>query len=168
LIEPVDSQRWILDTGGGGGRSNHQCRRCALATTTHSPPSVGAKITKFYVVQAAPGSREEPGSLHIIYSNGTQITQLLPSLKKNTDKETVFNQVGFSGVQLAEDQNTLGWAVNVENCCTSYSIRVSVVHFRSGRVLHSSGSGQTVWKWMYSARQNAIGCSVGTTRTRGR
>jgi hypothetical protein len=69
-------------------------------------------------------------------------------LKKSTDKERVFNAVGFSQVQLADDEKTLGWAVQVENCCTSYSVPLSVVVFRSGQVLHSFEE-RMVWNWMF-------------------
>jgi hypothetical protein len=69
----------------------------------------------------------------------------------------VFNAVGFSQVQLADDQKTLGWTVQVENCCTSYSIPLTVVVFRSGRVLHSFEE-RVVWNWMFlrDSKQLAI------------
>jgi hypothetical protein len=107
-----------------------------------------AKITKFFIDEAEPGSGYETGPLHIIYSDGTYFTQKLPPLKKSTDKERVFNEVGFSQVQLADDEKTLGWAVQVENCCTSYSVPLSIVVFRSGQVLHSFEE-RMVWNWMF-------------------
>jgi hypothetical protein len=111
-------------------------------------PNPDAKITKFFIDEAEPGSGYETGPLHILYSDGTHLTQKLPPLKKNTDKERVFNAVGFSQVQLADDEKTLGWAVQVENCCTSYSIPLSIVVFRSGQVLHSFEE-RMVWNWMF-------------------
>jgi hypothetical protein len=117
-------------------------------TDVSNPPSANAKITKFFIDEAEPGSGYETGPLHIIYSDGTHFTQKLPPLKKSTDKERVFNAVGFSQVQLADDEKTLGWAVQVENCCTSYSIPLSIVVFRSGQVLHSFEE-RMVWNWMF-------------------
>jgi len=73
----------------------------------------------------------------------------LPPLKRSTDKEVIFNAVGFSDVGLARDRQTLGWAVNVQNCCTSYPVPISLVVFRNKRVLHTFEQGQMVWSWMF-------------------
>jgi hypothetical protein len=108
-----------------------------------------AQITKFFIVEPASGSAYETGPLHIIYSDGTEIVQSLPPLKPSNEKEVVFNAVGFSGVELAEDRETLGWMINVQNCCTSYSIPLSVVVFQHKRVLHTFQQGQMVWSWMF-------------------
>ena len=106
-------------------------------------------ITKFFIAEPAAGSGYETGPLHIIYADGTEVVQTLPPLKPSTDKEVVFNAVGFSGVELAQDRETLGWTINVENCCTSYSIPLSVVVFRHKQVLHTFDQGQMVWSWMF-------------------
>jgi hypothetical protein len=84
-------------------------------------------------------------------------------LKKSTEKEVVFNALGFSDVQLAEDGQTLGWAVNVENCCTSYSIPFSIVLYRSGRILHSFESEQMVWGWMFVQGGERVAIAFGAT-----
>lgn len=122
-----------------------------------------AKITKFFIDQPEPGSSYETGPLHIIYSDGTKVVQTLPPLRASTDKETVFNAVGFSGVELAQDQQTLGWTVNVENCCTSYSIPLSVVLFRDRHVLHTIDQGQMVWSWMFVQGGKQVAVVFGPT-----
>ena len=71
-----------------------------------------AHITECFIAEPAAGSGYETGALHIIYSDGTEIVQTLPPLKPSTDKETVFNAVGFSGVELGQDRQTLGWTIN--------------------------------------------------------
>ena len=118
--------------------------------TKRASPS--ANVTKFFIDQPEPGSRYETGPLHIIYSDGTEVVQTLPPLRASTDKETVFNAVGFSGVALAKDQQTLGWTVNVENCCTSYSIPLSLVLFATDTCFTPSTRG----KWF------GAGCSSKT------
>ncbi len=117
-------------------------------TADPDPPAKTAKITNFFIEEAERGSGYETGPLHIIYSDGTHIIQRLPALKKSTEKESVFNEVGFSQVQLADDKKTLGWAVQVENYGTSYSVPLEVVVFRSGKVLHSFEERMT-WNWMF-------------------
>jgi len=108
-----------------------------------------AEITRFFIEESKKDSRYETGPLHIVYIDGTEVVKTLPPLETSTDKETVFNDVGFSYVQLAADRQTLGWTVDVENCCTSYPIPLRVVIFRHGKVLHAFAPGQMVWNWMF-------------------
>ena len=112
--------------------------------------------------EAERGSGYGTGPLHIIYSDGTEVVQKLPPLKKSTERENVFNTVGFSDVQLADDEKTLGWALNVENCCTSYPIPLTVVVFRTGKVLHSFEE-RMVWKWMFLQGSKQLAIVWGTT-----
>jgi hypothetical protein len=122
-----------------------------------------AQITKFFIAESAPGSGYETGPLHIIYSDGTETLQTLPPLKASTGKEIVFNAVGFSGVELAQDRQTLGWTINVENCCTSYSIPLSVVVFQHKQVLHTFNQGQMVWSWMFLEGGKQVAVVFGPT-----
>jgi hypothetical protein len=120
-----------------------------------------AQITKFFIAEPAAGSGYETGLLHIIYSDGTQIVQTLPPLKPSTDKEIVFNGVGFSGVELAQDRQTLGWTIKVEN--TSYSIPMSVVVFQHKKVLRTFDQGQMVWSWMFLGGGKQVAVVFGPT-----
>jgi hypothetical protein len=132
------------------------------AQTKAAQPSARATIAKFFIDEAKPGSGYETGPIHIIYSDGTEIIQKLPPLKKSTKKETVFNAVGFSQIELADDQKTLGWTVQVQNCCTSYSIPLSVVVFRSGRIIHSFAE-RMVWDWMFLPDSKQLAVVWGAT-----
>lgn len=131
-------------------------------TKTKSTPQ-NAEITRFFIEEPKEDSGYETGPLHIIYGDGTEIVKSLPPLKASTEKETVFNAVGFSDVQLAEDRQTLGWTINVENCCTSYSIPLRVVVFRHKQVLHTFRQGQMVWSWMFVQGGKQIAVVVGPT-----
>jgi hypothetical protein len=62
-----------------------------------------AEITRFFIEEPKKDSVYETGPLHIIYGDGTEIVKALPPLKASTEKEIVYNAVGFSGVQLAEN-----------------------------------------------------------------
>ena len=112
--------------------------------------SQSAEITRFFIENPKKDSRYETGPLHIIYGDGTEFVKTLPPLEASTKMKIVFNDVGFSDVQLAADRQTLGWTVDVENCCTSYPIPLRVVIFRRGKVLHTFAQGQMVWSWMFS------------------
>jgi hypothetical protein len=107
------------------------------------------EITRFFIEEPQEKSGYETGPLHIIYSDGSEVVQTLPPLKPRD----VSNAVGFSGVKLAEDRQTLGWEINIEGCCTSYSIPIAVVVFRHRHVLHTftpgDGGEPTVWDWKF-------------------
>lgn len=140
------------------------------ATFGHSQASQESKgaprtpqVTEFFIAKPAAGSRYETGPLHIVYSDGTEIVETLPPWKHRTDKEDVFNAVGFSEVELARDRQTLGWTVNVQNCCTSYPIPLSLVVFRNKRVLHSFDGGQMVWSWMFREDGKQVAVVFGPT-----
>ena len=121
------------------------------------------EIMKFFIGDPIEDSGYETGPLHIIYSDGTEIVKTLPPLEASTEKETYFNSVGFSDVQLAEDRQTLGWTINVENCCTSYSIPLSVVVFRDKQVLHTFSQGMMVWSWKFVQRGKQVEAVFGPT-----
>jgi hypothetical protein len=106
-------------------------------------------ISKYYIADAVPGSTFETGSLHIVYSDRSEVIQEIPAKKASTETDTVFNQEGFSDVQLAEDRETIGWAEMYDNCCTSYSVPLAIVLYRSGKVRCHLQTGQMVWSWMF-------------------
>src|ERR1700751_4433869 len=78
--------------------------------------SSAAPITKFFIEEPKKDSRYETGPLQIVYGDGAEIVKTPPPLQASTKEVAVFNAVGFSGVQLAADRQTVGWMVNVENC----------------------------------------------------
>jgi hypothetical protein len=122
-----------------------------------------AQITKFFVAEPIANSGYETGPLHIIYGDGTEVVQTLPPLKASTDREIAFNAVGFSGVELAQDRQTLGWTINVENCCTSYPVPLSVVVFQHKQVLNTFAQGQMVWSWMFLETGKRVAVVFGPT-----
>ena len=115
----------------------------------NTKPESNAYIDKYYIADAAPDSVYETGPLHIIYSDGTDVTRALPPKKKSTKDNIVLNQEGFSDVQLAEDRQTLGWTETYDNGGTSYAVPLVLVLFRSGKVLQRIQEGQMVWSWMF-------------------
>jgi hypothetical protein len=122
-----------------------------------------AEITRFFVEESKKDSGYETGPLHIIYGDGTEIVKALPPLKASTEEEIVYNAVGFSGVQLAEDRRTLGWTIDVEGCCQSYAIPMGLVVFRNKHVLHTFYPGLMVWSWMFVQRGVRVAVVSGPT-----
>jgi hypothetical protein len=122
-----------------------------------------AAITRFVIEEPKKDSGYETGPLHILYSDGTEVVKTLPALKASTEKEVIFNSVGFSGVQLADDRRTLGWTINDANYGTSYSIPLSVVVFRHKQVLHTFDQGQMVWSWMFVQGGERVAIVFGPT-----
>jgi len=135
----------------------------SLTSQENKTPSQTALIMKYFIAEPEAGSGYETGPLRIIYSDGTEVVRTLPPLKPSTDNDIVFNAVGFSDVQLAPDRQTLGWTINFENCCTSYSIPLSVVVFRQNHMLHTLDPGQMVWRWMFLEGGKQVGVVSGPT-----
>jgi hypothetical protein len=136
---------FCLSVGTSGQSSETQ-------TKMESSP-LTAEITRFFVEEPKKDSGYETGPLHIIYGDGTEIVKALPPLKASTEKEIVYNAVGFSGVQLAEDRRTLGWTIDVEGCCQSYAIPMGLSVFK-----------KTCFSYVLS-RANGLGLDVCSRRS---
>jgi hypothetical protein len=121
------------------------------------------QIVRAFIEDPIKDSGYETGPLHILYSDGTEVIKDLPPLERSTQKEVVFNDVAFTDVQLAEDRQTIGWTINVENCCTSYSIPMRVVVLRGKNVLHSFAPGPMIWGWMFVQGGARVALVVGPT-----
>jgi hypothetical protein len=79
----------------------------------------------------------EDRMLHLVYADGRT---------KQQPKESL--QVGCDNVTVADDRNTVGWSVLVENCCTSYPIPTSVAVLSHERKRVFSAQ-QMVWRWKF-------------------
>lgn len=114
-----------------------------------------AYIKEFFIEEPQANSGYETGPLHIIYSDGSEVVKTLPPLKP----KDILNAVAFSNVRLAEDRQTLGWEINIEGCCTSYSIPITVVVFRHKHVLHTFSPGEggqpmiLEWRFLRGGKQ---------------
>lgn len=135
----------------------------AETPTKTKSTSQTAEITRFFIEESKKDSNYETGPLHIVYDDGTEVVKSLPPLEASTDTEVVFNDVGFSDVHLAADQQTLGWTIDVENCCTSYPIPLRVVIFRHRKVLRTFEQGQMVWSWMFLGGGKRLAAVFGPT-----
>jgi hypothetical protein len=145
----IGSKRWMVITLLSVCLCGEVSAQSGRVQTDAKRSSGNAEITKFFIEDAKKDSKYETGPLHIVYSDGTEIVEKLPPLVASTENETVFNDVGFAHLQLAPDRQTLGWEVDVENCCTSYPVPLRVVIFRHGKVFRSIVPGQMVWEWMF-------------------
>jgi hypothetical protein len=119
-------------------------------TEIHGPaPAETAHIIESYVDKAPSDSGYETGSLHIKYSDKTEVVETLRPKQKSPEKEIVENQEGITDLKVAEDQRTIGWAETFDNCCTSYSIPMGLAIYRSGKTVLHIQQGQMLWYWMF-------------------
>lgn len=114
-----------------------------------APPSNYAYIVKYHVDDAPAGSDYETGSLHIIYSDKTEVIEKLPPKQKSTADNVVYDEVGITDLKLSEDRRTIAWTENFANGGTSYSIPMVLAIYRSGKNLVEIQQGQMVWNWMF-------------------
>ena len=89
--------------------------------------------------------------VHLVYSNGQDV-----QMPKEKD------QVSTQTPVIAPDHETVGWAVETPNCCTSYPIPTTLVIYRSGRVMQRINDGMMVYKWQFLARGRQVAVSSGT------
>ena len=155
--------RWIVPMLAGVCAGICALPQDTAKETKLKSASETAAISRFYIEEPQKDSGYETGPLHIVYGDGTEVVKTLPPLKASTEKDAVFNAVGFSGVQLAEDRQTLGWTINVENCCTSDSIPLSLVIFRHNDVFRTFDLGQMVWSWMFVQGGERVAVVTGPT-----
>ncbi len=83
---------------------------------------------------------DDKGRVHIVTSDGADI--------KPPQEE---DQVGSVSVSIADDKETVGWLAQFPNCCTSYPIALTLVIWRSGRIVHRFGNGMMIGKWHFVA-----------------
>ncbi len=86
----------------------------------------------------------QDGKAHVVYADHS--SKIIPPEAQ---------QVGCADMSIADDHRTLGWSMQVENCCTSYPISVAVIAMRNGKttVLRSD---QMVWQWHFIDHGNRI------------
>jgi hypothetical protein len=89
-------------------------------------------ISKAYV--------DDKGRVHIVAGNGDDI--------KPPQEE---GQVGSDSVSVADDKETVGWLAKFPNCCTSYPVALTLVIWRSGKIMHRLGDGMLIAKWHFVA-----------------
>src|SRR6266481_1443746 len=58
---------------------------------------------------------------------------------------------------IAPDRQTVAWTVNFENCCTSYNIPLTLVVFRSGKIIQRIKPGLMIANWMFVDNGRRIG-----------
>ncbi|MFZ1918277.1 MAG: hypothetical protein WAU58_11935 [Terriglobales bacterium] len=112
-------------------------------------PAKDAYIVKYYVDKAPPGSDYETGSLHIIYSDKTEVVEKLPPKEKSAADNTAFNEEGLGEPKVAGDKRTIAWTEQFDNCCTSYTIPLVLAIYRSGDNIVHIRQGLMVWGWMF-------------------
>ena len=86
----------------------------------------------------------EGGKAHVVYADHS--TKTIPPEEQ---------QVGCTEMSVADDHRTIGWSMQVENCCTSYPISVAVIVMRDGKATLLR-SDQMVWQWHFIDHGNRV------------
>ncbi len=81
----------------------------------------------------------------------------IKSLAKDPD------QVSVQALVIAPDRQSVGWLVEMPNCCTSYPIPMTLVIHRAGqKPLRLGGSGLAIWGWAFRTNGSQVGFYTGT------
>ena len=105
--------------------------------------SVGGAVERAYV--------DSTGRVHVVYQGGLDI-QVPPEQ----------DQVSSASPIVGPDNSTVGWLVEVPNCCTSYPIATTLVIYKSGRVIRRIGDGMMLYKWQFLSGGRKVAVSSGT------
>ncbi|MFI5113894.1 MAG: hypothetical protein ACHP7J_02035 [Terriglobales bacterium] len=156
---------WLLCLSVVAGAQIKDRDQPAVSTTEihGSAPGGDAYIVKCYVDEALPGSGYETGSLHIVYSDKTEVVETLPAKQKSTEDNIVFNEEGITDPKVAPDKRTVGWTENFDNCCTSYSVPVVLAIYTSGKSILHIQQGQMVWYWTFRDNGKRVAAVWGPT-----
>jgi hypothetical protein len=93
---------------------------------------------------------ETDRQVHLVRRGGKEIT-----IPKERD------QVSASSPRIAEDEQTAGWLIDYENCCTSYPIPLTLVIYRAGRIVRLR-PGLMISAWRFLERGKKVAVSSGT------
>jgi hypothetical protein len=91
------------------------------------------------------------GRVHIVTRVGKDI-----GIPKEKD------QVRCDSPRVADDQQTAGWLVDYENCCTSYPVPLTLVVYRSGRIIRRIQPGWMIFDWRFVEGAKKVALSSGT------
>jgi hypothetical protein len=97
------------------------------------------------------------GTLHILYDDGSRVT---PPKEKDWGEER--GARSYSDGAIASDRQTVGWLVNYANCCTSYDIPLTLIVYRSGKVIRRVGDGMMISEWHFLAGGKEVAYHSGT------
>jgi hypothetical protein len=133
-----------------------------------SVPAQNAHIVKFYVDAPSPGSEDETGNLHIVYSDRTDVSDTFRPKRQITDdsNEVVYKQLGITDVKIASDIRTIGWAETIDNPATSYAIPYALAIYQSGKTILHIEQGQMLWFWTFRDGGKHIAAVWGPTHGR--
>jgi hypothetical protein len=86
------------------------------------------------------------GTLYIIQLDG-----------KNVQQPKEKDQVRYSSPLISGDQQTVGWLVDSDFCCTSYPISLMLVVYRQGKPLRRfTGDGRAIFDWKFVDRGRRV------------
>lgn len=98
-----------------------------------------ATITKVFIADA---------DGHIL-TNDVGVIHIVDDSGKDTIPPKEKDQVASSDPKISADQQTAGWLVDYENCCTSYPIPLTLVLYRNGKVVQRIAPGQMIYDWHF-------------------
>jgi|SRR5664279_444023 len=114
----------------------------SLALTVCAANVYGQTVTTIQRVYIADASGTEilndPGTVHLVDSHGTDIVPPKITGQKSCDSP-----------RISADKQTAGWQANLENCCTSYDIPLTLVLYRAGNIVQTIAPGQMIYDWQF-------------------
>jgi hypothetical protein len=128
-----------------------------VAVVCASPTGASAQVKSESAAVVEKVEQDPNGTLHIVYSDRSRIT---PPRERTWGQER--GSRSYSDAAVASDKQTVGWLVNYQNCCTSYDIPLTLMIFRSGKVIRRVGDGMMIADWYFLAGGKEVVYHAGT------
>lgn len=112
------------------------------------------------VVSVLP-AESKPTRLAKVYVGSDGLAHVVDSKGKDRTIPKENNQVAVSAPKLAADNQTAGWLVEQDNCCTSYTIPTRLTIYRAGKK-RVVGDGLMIYDWCFVGEGSQVALSTGT------
>lgn len=136
------------------------------ATVTFTSLEQPAPATTAHVTQVfldAPAAGHVTGTLHLRYSDGTDIRQALPPKAALDGNQSNDEGVGFGDPKIADDRRAIGWTELWQESAPTDPIPLVLSVYRSeSRVVHIA-QGQMIWFWTFLGRGGRLAAVWGPT-----
>ncbi len=124
-------------------------------------PNILLSVAGFLVLSGPLVAQKPPASFRKVFVGADGLAHMVA--RNGTDQAVPAEpqQVAVSSPALSPDGRTAGWLVEVENCCTSYPIPLSLVLY-SGSSHRALGDGLMIYSWCFAPRTATVAIASGT------
>ena len=123
---------------------------------------MNALVMVWLLLSAATAAAQNASIARVYFGASDGRAHVVSVAGKDTAIAPEKDQAGIQSAQLSEDRTTAGWLVEYPNCCTSYPVALTLVIYRSGRIVRRLTPGWMIFDWRFLEGGKKIAMSAGT------